>query len=121
MARRKQEVGIFLKHPGLWSLYIVKDGKTNCLIKDTNLESFLNIYFKDLEKSVIKYPDIEPLELLEKYKTLWSKFGKVISIYNDSWSHKWSCFPSNTKIINYLTPRINDILSKQSKESVSNE
>lgn len=117
MARKKKEtpnpVVKLVKHPGMWSLYLVKDGKTGCLVKNTNLETFLNYYFQELEKNILKHPDIEPLDLLKKYQEVWKTKGKVISVYLDSWDHKWVCFPSDKKILNYLTPRINDLLSKQ--------
>ena len=104
-----------IKHPGMWSLYLVKDGKTGCLVKNVGLETFLNYYFKDIEKNIQKYPD--PVELYNKYKELWSKIGKVISVYLDSWDHKWNCFPSDKKVFDYLNKKY-DLFSKQNSGTV---
>lgn len=85
-----------------WDLYLVTAGGTKQIIRHADEKAFLDKYFTGLVNNILKNPGITIDKLIESYKKLWEKQGELRSFYTDSWGHKWVCFPSNKKLINYL-------------------
>ena len=85
-----------------WDLYLVTSTGTKQIVRNVNEKTLLDKYFIGLENNIKKNPGITADKLIASYKKLWEKHGELRCFYTDSWGHKWVCFPSDKKLINYL-------------------
>lgn len=102
MARKSVVVKAPTKVQPVWQIGIMfPDGKKIVKPRCT-LNELLETYFLNLDEA----PDIEPEELLSRYKNIYKdKNIKVAINYIDSWGHKWTgkiAWPKDDKFINYL-------------------
>lgn len=85
---------------GYYNLLVKKEDKVIISKSKLSKKDFCKLYFQKLEDNLTKYDT--PEELLEAYKTLWSKYD-IKCNYIDSWGHLWEDqFPSDKTFIQYL-------------------
>ena len=85
-----------------WDLYLMRNSGNALLARNVKLEEFLNKYFTRLSVNLKEHPKLSNEDIIDKYKNLWDKQGILRSYYNDSWGHKWACFPHNKKLNTYI-------------------
>lgn len=92
----------YTKRPPTWDLYLVTPNGNKQLARNVFEKDLLDKYFIGLIQNIKKHPDVTAEQLISSYKKLWEKNGELRCFYTDSWGHKWVCFPSNKKLLNYL-------------------
>lgn len=90
------------RFPPTWDLYLITSTGNKLLAKNVEEKILLDKYFINLQNNILKNPNITREQLIESYEKLWKKQGELRCFYTDSWGHKWVCFPSNKKLLNYL-------------------
>lgn len=94
-----------------WDLYIMRQSGNALLAKNVPLNTFLTKYFINLKNNIVTHPEYSNDEIIDIYKKLWEKQGTLRSYYNDSWGHKWACFPHNKRLISYIETCRNEVKS----------
>lgn len=114
MTRKKKEstnIPVFKKQPGVFNVYITKEGILKEIASGLSTESFLDLYFTKLVENITTETTKE--QVLSKYEEVWKTKG-IHVVYVDSWGHKWkNQMPSKTKIDNYLNKYIKDGTDKE--------
>ena len=99
MARKKKEstnIPVFKKQPGVFNVYITKEGILKEIASGLSTESFLDLYFTKLVENITTETTKE--QVLSKYEEVWKTKG-IHVVYVDSWGPKWkNQMPSKTKI-----------------------
>lgn len=92
--------------PGIFKIKISKEDKV--IFNKTNMskQDVLALYFKNLDENIKNHPEYNDAgQLCELYDKLWSNYN-IISIYIDSWGHKFNCFLSNEAKYNYINSKL---------------
>ena len=99
------------KQPGVFNVYITKEGVLKEIASGLSTKSFLDLYFTNLVENITTETTKE--QVLNKYEEVWKNKG-VYVVYIDSWGHKWNNqMPSKTKIDDYLSKYIKDGIDKE--------
>lgn len=105
MPRKKEKKNIVIfpvvkKQPGVFIIYIEKEGTLKEVASGLSAEAFLDLYFTNLTKNITLETTKE--EVISKYNEIWNKKG-IRVVYIDSWGHRWNNqMPSKQKFDNYL-------------------
>lgn len=99
------------KQPGVFIIYIEKEGTLKEVASGLSAKAFLDLYFTNLTKNITLETTKE--EVLSKYNEIWSKKG-IRVVYIDSWGHRWNNqMPSKQKFDNYLNNFIKDGIKEE--------
>jgi hypothetical protein len=107
---RKNLVAKAMKRQPGYFVVLVKDLKDNIKFYKTKVskDSYLKLYFRQLEENKSKHPEWSIEDLYNCYKTMWSTKFKLSSDYIDSYGKKWNNTPLSKKTcIEYLNNEIN--------------
>ena len=101
-----------VKQPGYFTVVIKLDDKVIFSNRHISKIELTKVYLRNLAENIAKHPEFTAKEILDAYKSLWSKY-KIISSYTDSYGHTWlrNSFLGDRWLITYINNILNS--SKQ--------